>query len=91
MQYFHSQAKPNRTQSEQVIQTKGGMIQTKGSLINLPPCEIKSILDHVYENRLHRTQDFLVLRGRLAHAYGAQEVQKVWRVLMHLLEREECF
>ena len=50
-------------------------------MINLPDCDVKSVIEHIYNKRIYKNEDLNVLKGRLLHAYGKQS-EVVWTVVL---------
>ena len=68
--YFHSGAERKKTLTTESEQKVSRVQQTKHQLINLPSCDVKSIIDHIYTRGIYREEDLHVLKARLCHAYG---------------------
>lgn len=63
-------------------------IRHRHDLINLPDCNVKSVMDHIWNKSIFREQDLQVLRSRLSHAYGERETMVLWSTILRLLGRQ---
>ena len=52
---------------------------------NLPACEVKALIDHIFEERIYKKEDMKILKLRMIHSYGSVKVKKVWKIVLKLL------
>ena len=56
--------------------------------LNLPKCELKGLINHIYDQEIYKEEDLKILKLRLIHSYGEKNLQQVWKPAMKLLGRK---